>query len=85
MECLLSIEQVAKSLGISVHTVKKMLATHQLRRTKVGRRTLIRESQLQRVIKDEPTDPGESALCEGLGIPHKESAKKTKEIHGGHD
>jgi excisionase family DNA binding protein len=54
MDRLFCLEEAAAYLGgISVHTVKKMLARHQLRRTKIGRRTFIRQSQLQRVMKDE--------------------------------
>jgi excisionase family DNA binding protein len=51
---LLSIEEAAKRLGgISRHTVIAWLVNGRLRRTKVGRRTMIRESELKRVIKDE--------------------------------
>jgi excisionase family DNA binding protein len=54
---LLSIEEAAKRLGgISRHTVIAWLVNGRLRRTKVGRRTMIRESELKRVIKDEQPD-----------------------------
>jgi len=60
MDRLLSIPEAAKYLGgISSWTVRKMLKTGQLGRTKVGSRTMIRESQLQRVIKDEFTSDAE--------------------------
>ena len=71
MERLFSIEEAAKHLGgISVHTVKKMLTKHQLRRTKVGRRTFIRESQLERVIKDELPATTEVGGLDERSIPN---------------
>lgn len=54
METLLSVEEAARKLGgISKWTVHAWLAKGKLRRTKVGGRTMIRESELQRVIHDE--------------------------------
>lgn len=54
---LLSVPEAAKRLGgISPWTVHAWLAKGKLRRTKVGSRTMIRESELQRVIHDEPTE-----------------------------
>jgi excisionase family DNA binding protein len=54
MEVLLSVEEAARRLGgISKWTVHAWLAKGKLRRTKVGARTMIRESELQRVIRDE--------------------------------
>jgi excisionase family DNA binding protein len=54
MEALLSVEEAARRLGgISKWTVHAWLAKGKLRRTKVGSRTMIRESELQRVIRDE--------------------------------
>jgi excisionase family DNA binding protein len=54
---LLSIDEVAKQLGgLSRWTVVAWLRDGRLRRTKVGRRTMIRESELKRVIKDEQPD-----------------------------
>lgn len=64
MEALLSIEEAARKLGgISKWTVHAWLAKGKLRRTKVGSRTMIRESELQRVICDEPreTSDGDAA------------------------
>jgi excisionase family DNA binding protein len=50
---LLSIPEAARELGgISVWTVRAWLTQGRLRRTKVGRRTLIRSSELARVIND---------------------------------
>jgi excisionase family DNA binding protein len=60
METLLSVEEAARKLGgISKWTIHAWLAKGRLRRTKVGGRTMIRESELQRVIRDEPADPAE--------------------------
>ena len=55
MDALLSVNEAALRLGgISKWTVHAWLAKGKLRRTKVGSRTMIRESELQRVITDEP-------------------------------
>jgi excisionase family DNA binding protein len=55
MECdiLLSVEQAAVRLGgISKWTVYAWLSQGKLQRTKVGSRTMIRESELRKVIQD---------------------------------
>jgi excisionase family DNA binding protein len=53
MEQLFSIEEVARRLGgISKWTVHAWLSQGRLQRTKVGGRTMIRESELQKVIKE---------------------------------
>jgi excisionase family DNA binding protein len=55
MDALMSVEEAARRLGgISKWTIHAWLAKGKLRRTKVGARTMIRESELQRVIRDEP-------------------------------
>jgi excisionase family DNA binding protein len=60
-DTLLSVEEAARRLGgISKWTIHAWLAKGRLRRTKVGSRTMIRESELQRVIQDEP-EPGVTA------------------------
>jgi excisionase family DNA binding protein len=52
METLLSVEEAARRLGgISKWTVHAWLSQGRLQRTKVGGRTMIRESELQRVIQ----------------------------------
>ena len=58
MENLLSVSEVARQLGgISKWTVYAWLSQGKLRRTKVGGRTMIRESELARVIREgENTD-----------------------------
>jgi excisionase family DNA binding protein len=52
LERLLSVEEAAKALGgISKWTVHAWLSQGKLQRTKVGGRTMIRESELARVIE----------------------------------
>ena len=53
MEKLLSVEEAAQALGgISKYTVQAWLSSGKLQRTKVGSRTMIRESALQSVLVD---------------------------------
>jgi excisionase family DNA binding protein len=55
---LFSIEDAAKYLGgISKYTIHAWLSAGKLRRTKVGSRTMIRESELLRVIEDGGKSP----------------------------
>jgi excisionase family DNA binding protein len=50
---LYSVEDAAAYLGgLSKYTIHAWLAKGKMRRTKVGSRTMIRESELQRVIED---------------------------------
>jgi excisionase family DNA binding protein len=58
LEALLSIDEAARRLGgLSKYTIHAWLAKGKLRRTKVGSRTMIRESELQRVIEDGGKSP----------------------------
>jgi excisionase family DNA binding protein len=53
MEQLLSVEDAARRLGgISKWTVHAWLSQGRLQRTKVGGRTMIRESELKKVIDE---------------------------------
>jgi excisionase family DNA binding protein len=53
MENLLSVSEVARQLGgISKWTVYAWLSQGKLQRTKVGGRTMIRESELAKVIRE---------------------------------
>jgi excisionase family DNA binding protein len=53
METLLSVEQAAQRLGgLSKWTIHAWLSKGKLQRTKVGGRTMIRESELLKVIED---------------------------------
>ena len=50
---LLSVSEAARRLGgVSKWTVHAWLSQGKLQRTKVGRRTMIRESELAKVIED---------------------------------
>ena len=58
MENLLSVLDVARILGgISKWTVYAWLSQGKLQRTKVGGRTMIRESELQKVIQEGGKSP----------------------------
>jgi excisionase family DNA binding protein len=58
LERLLSVEEAARALGgISKWTVHAWLSQGKLRRTKVGGRTMIRESELQKVIEEGGNSP----------------------------
>ena len=58
MENLISVAEAAKRLGgISKWTVHAWLSQGRLQRTKVGGRTMIRESELQKVIQDGGKSP----------------------------
>lgn len=53
LEKLLSVEEAALRLGgLSKYTIHSWLSSGKLRRTKVGSRTMIRESELGRVIQE---------------------------------
>ena len=58
MSGLLSVEEAAKRLGgISKWTVHAWLSQGKMQRTKVGSRTMIRESELKRMIDDGGVSP----------------------------
>lgn len=51
MERLLTVGEAAQALGgISKYTVQAWLSSGKLQRTKVGSRTMIRESDLEKVV-----------------------------------
>jgi excisionase family DNA binding protein len=53
LEQLLSVQEAAKRLGgLSPWTVYSWLSQGRLQRTKVGARTMIRESELARFVED---------------------------------
>ena len=69
MDTLLSIDEAAKRLGgLSKYTIQAWLSQGKLRRTKVGSRTMIRESELERIADDGGKSPQS-------GRPQSESAK----------
>ena len=54
MEQLFSIDEAARKLGgISKWTLQSWLSQGRIKRTKVGRRTMIRESELEKLVVDE--------------------------------
>jgi excisionase family DNA binding protein len=58
MENLLSVEEAARRLGgLSKWTIHAWLSSGRLQRTKVGGRTMIRESELSKVIEDGGKSP----------------------------
>jgi excisionase family DNA binding protein len=58
VEDLMSVEEAARRLGgISKWTVHAWLSQGKMERTKVGGRTMIRESELQRVVDDGGKSP----------------------------
>jgi excisionase family DNA binding protein len=68
MEQLLSVKEAAKRLGgISKWTVHAWLSQGRLRRTKVGGRTMIRESELAKVVQDGGKSPVPVHAREGNG------------------
>jgi hypothetical protein len=73
VENLFSVKESARKLGgISPWTVYSWLSQGKLQRTKVGGRTMIRESELARVIRDgekspEPPAHGEKNTPSGAG------------------
>jgi excisionase family DNA binding protein len=63
LENLLSVEEAARRLGgISKHTINSWLSKGILMRTKIGSRTFIRESELQRVVRDGAKSPSPRKL-----------------------
>ena len=53
MDALVSVTEAARRLGgISHWTIRAWLSQGKLQRTKVGNRTMIRESELERVIQE---------------------------------
>jgi len=58
MDNLISVEETAKRLGgLSKWTIHAWLSKGKMQRTKVGGRTMIRESELQKVIDDGGKSP----------------------------
>lgn len=65
MEQLLSVEEAARKLGgLSKYTIHAWLSKGILVRTKVGRRTMIRESELQRILRDGEKSPAAGKVTE---------------------
>ena len=68
MDALLSIDEAARRLGgLSKYTIHAWLSSGKLRRTKLGSRTMIRESELERLA-----NAGEGA--KSAGRPRSEAS-----------
>jgi excisionase family DNA binding protein len=62
MEALVPINKAAELLGISPWTVRKWLHGKKLRSVRLGRRVLLEESELRRVVEE-----GRTNLTEQVG------------------
>ncbi len=71
MERLFSIPESARALGgVSVWTVRAWLSQRRLRRTKVGRRTMISEGELEKFISNDGNSAAISPSEKGVQPPH---------------
>jgi excisionase family DNA binding protein len=62
MEALLSVEEAAAKLGgLSKYTIHAWLSKGRLQRTKVGSRTMIRESELDRFVREQNNQESDAA------------------------
>ena len=62
MEALVPIDKAAELLGISPWTVRRYLQDNKLRGVRIGRRRLIEESELRRIIeRGRDSEPGKGA------------------------
>lgn len=59
MEKLYSIDEAARTLRLSHWTLRAWIQTGKLRSAKIGDRRVIRESELQRLIVDDPKPASE--------------------------
>src|SRR5580698_8345674 len=80
MDTLLSVDEAARRLGgISKWTVHAWLSQGRLQRAKVGGRTMIRESELAKVIEDGGKSP---APRKGVHEPGKEERAEWPQQRG---
>ena len=59
MESLKSVEKAAEFLGISHFTVRAYLRDGQLKATRIGRRVLLRQEELERFVLERTADSPE--------------------------
>ena len=52
LEKMYSVPEAAEVLGISTWTIYAYLSSAKLKRSKIGSRTVIRESELEKLIED---------------------------------
>lgn len=80
MEELLTIDEAAKRLGgLSPYTVQAWLSQGRIRRTKVGRLTRIRASELEKVIEDGGKSQPVPRRRKSLSVPAMASRAKISE------
>jgi excisionase family DNA binding protein len=58
MSSLLSVEKAAEFLSISPWTVRAYLRNGQLKPTRIGRRVLLRQEELERFVQERTTGAG---------------------------
>ena len=76
METLYSVEEAARRLGgLSKHTIHKWLIEGRIMRTKVGGRTMIRESELEKMLEDGAKSPAPSRWKKHANLPGKQAEK----------
>jgi excisionase family DNA binding protein len=82
MEKLYSVKEAAQTLGgISKWTIHSWLSQGKLQRTKVGRRTMIRESELLKLVKDYGKTQEKAA--KGKVSPVQKAVAETDGLMGG--
>jgi excisionase family DNA binding protein len=47
---MMSVKQAATAMGVSVSTIRRLMNGHRLEYLKIGRRTLIEQSEVERYI-----------------------------------
>lgn len=57
MEPLLTIEHAAQVLAISPWTIRRYIAVKKIRPVRIGRRVLLEESELRRIIEEGKNGP----------------------------
>jgi excisionase family DNA binding protein len=62
MEKLLTVDEAARALGgLSKYTIHAWLSKGRLQRTKIGSRTMIRESELDRFVREQNNQESDAA------------------------
>ena len=57
MEALMTIEKAAEVLGISAWTVRRYIGTGKMRPVRIGRRVLLEEQELRRIVEEGRNQP----------------------------
>jgi len=81
MDNLLSVKEAARRLGgISPWTVHAWLSQGKLLRTKVGGRTMIRESELKRVMEDGGKSPSPKRSSATVEPPNADAPSSDSDL-----